>query len=259
MIRSIENTAHYNWGNNCAGWHLLKSDSLGVIQERMPPDTTEQLHYHTKAQQVFFILSGTATFEINGQRQVVTVNESIHVPEKSLHCIANLHPVDLNFLVISAPHSHGDRVEIVDYSEDLKPAIKTLNYEWLEKYFRVEPGDVIALSDPSKEIIEKGGFIFYAKMNGEIVGTASLLKKTATVFELGKMAITESAQGYGIGKALITHCVNVSKQLSIERLILYSNTILATAIHLYKSFGFVEVALEPGLYERANIKMEKYL
>jgi mannose-6-phosphate isomerase-like protein (cupin superfamily)/GNAT superfamily N-acetyltransferase len=259
MIRSINNITQYNWGNNCAGWHLLKSDSLGVIQEQMPPGTTEQLHYHTKAQQLFYILSGTATFQINGQLHVVAANESIHVPVKSWHCIANQHHTDLDFLVISEPPSHGDRVEIIDYNDDLKQPIKTLNYEWLEKYFRVEAGDVVSLSNPSKEIIEKGCFIFYAKMNGEIVGTASLLKKTATVFELGKMAVTVNAQGYGIGKALITHCMNVAKQLLIQRLILYSNTNLATAIHLYKSFGFVEVALEPGLYERANIKMEKYL
>jgi len=259
MVRSIDNTTHYNWGNNCTGWHLLQSDSLGVIQERMPPGTTEKLHYHTKAQQLFFILSGTATFEINGQYHIVAANESIHVPVKSLHCIANQHNASLDFIVISEPQSHGDRIEIIEYSDELRQSIKTLNYEWLEKYFRVEPGDIVALSDPSKEIIEKGGFIFYAKMNGEIVGTASLLKKTATEFELGKMAVTENAQGYGIGKALITHCMNVAKRLSIQRLILYSNTILVPAIHLYKSFGFVQTALEPGLYERANIKMEKYV
>jgi hypothetical protein len=33
-------------------------------------------------------------------------------------------------------------IKIIDFSEDTKVAIKTLNVEWLEKYFRVEPGDV---------------------------------------------------------------------------------------------------------------------
>jgi hypothetical protein len=40
MIKSTENAENYKWGNNCDGWHLLKSDSLSVIQERMPAGTT---------------------------------------------------------------------------------------------------------------------------------------------------------------------------------------------------------------------------
>ena len=28
---------HYVWGDGCDGWHLVASDRLSVIQERMPP------------------------------------------------------------------------------------------------------------------------------------------------------------------------------------------------------------------------------
>lgn len=148
------------------------------------------------------------------------------------------------------------RIEIIPFSIELSPVVKSLNYEWLEKYFKVEKGDVISLSNPQTEIIDKGGFIYFAKLNNEIVGTVSLLKKGATVFELGKMAVTEKAQGYGIGKLLIEHCFAVAKEKKIKELILYSNTKLASAIHLYKKYGFTEIELELGLYERANIKMK---
>lgn len=150
-------------------------------------------------------------------------------------------------------------IEIIPFSDDLQDHIKILNYEWLEKYFRIEEGDRVSLSDPKKEIIEKGGFIFYAKLNGEIVGTASLLKKSGTVFELGKMAVSGKARGHGIGTVLLEHCLKFAEELSIEKLVLYSNTRLQSAIHLYKKYGFQEVLLEPGLYERADIKMEKHL
>ncbi len=152
-----------------------------------------------------------------------------------------------------------DRIEIIDYTDDLKDSIKTLNYEWLEKYFRVEKGDVISLANPKEQIIDKGGFIFYARRNNKIVGTASLLKKTEQIFELGKMAVTGSAQGYGIGTMLLEHCLKIAKQKRIQKLILYSNTQLKSAIHLYQKYGFAEAELEQGLYERANIKMELYL
>ncbi len=153
----------------------------------------------------------------------------------------------------------SNKVEIVDYSDELKEAIKILNYEWLEKYFRVEDTDVQSLSNPREEIIDKGGFIFYAKLNGEIVGTASLLKKDTNIFELGKMAVSEKAQGHKIGTLLLEHCLQVAKEKQIKTLILYSNTQLQSAIHLYRKYGFTEIEMDEGLYDRANIKMEKHL
>ena len=152
-----------------------------------------------------------------------------------------------------------NKIEIIPYSDDLKEAIKILNYEWLEKYFRVEQCDIQSLSNPKEEIIDKGGFIFYAKLNDEIVGTASLLKKTEDVFELGKMAVSEKAQGHKIGTLLLEHCLQFAKQKQIKTLILYSNTKLNSALHLYRKYGFLEIKLDEGLYERANIKMEKHL
>jgi len=109
MITSTQNAEHYTWGDNCDGWPLLKSDTLSVIQERMPPGTGEQLHYHKLAQQVFYILSGAATFEVNGEVLTVQANESIHITPNTHHCIFNTSQADLHFLVISEPKSQGDR------------------------------------------------------------------------------------------------------------------------------------------------------
>lgn len=151
------------------------------------------------------------------------------------------------------------QVEIVPYSNKLKEHLKTLNYEWLEEYFHVEEGDKASLSDPQGQIIDKGGFIFFAKYGEEIVGTASLLKKTNEIFELGKMAVSKNSRGLGIGNQLVEHCIEFAKQQDIRELILYSNTKLGPAIHLYKKYGFEEIELEAGVYERGNIKMKKIL
>jgi quercetin dioxygenase-like cupin family protein len=112
MITSTDNAEHYMWGNGCDGWHLLKSDSLSVIQERMPPGTGEQLHFHERAQQLFFILSGTATFEIDGETKTLQERKSIHIPANTKHGVFNNSNTDLHFLVISEPKSHGDRVTL---------------------------------------------------------------------------------------------------------------------------------------------------
>ncbi len=153
--------------------------------------------------------------------------------------------------------SLDNTVEIIPFSATLAAPIKTLNLEWLKKYFKVEPKDEIVLSDPKGQIIDKGGMIFYAKYKDEIVGTVSLIKIDDTTFELSKMAVTDGVQGLGIGKKLVEHCLAFAKERNIQKLILYSNRKLEPAIHLYKKHGFVEIELENGIYERADIKMEK--
>ena len=112
MKTSTRTAEHYTWGHACDGWHLLRSDSLSVIQERMPPGTAEQRHAHARAQQVFFILSGEATFEVGEDAVQVAAQESLHVPPGVPHRIANHGPADLHFLVISEPKAHGDRVNL---------------------------------------------------------------------------------------------------------------------------------------------------
>jgi mannose-6-phosphate isomerase-like protein (cupin superfamily) len=109
MIKSIQNTEHYSWGEGCDAWHLLKSTGLSVIQERMAPGTSERTHSHQRAQQLFYILSGEATFELNAERLVVKTHEALHVPAGAKHVVANNTGEDLEFLVISQPPAQGDR------------------------------------------------------------------------------------------------------------------------------------------------------
>ena len=155
--------------------------------------------------------------------------------------------------------SVDNTIEIIPFSPAYKEAIKTLNLEWLQKHFRVETKDEIVLSDPEGQITDKGGMIFYAKYKNEIVGTVSLIKIDNTTFELSKMAVTVGVQGLGIGKKLMLHCLAVAEAQEMEKLILYSNRKLLSAIHLYEKFGFIEIPLEDGVYERADIKMERII
>lgn len=102
---------HYKWGNDSDGWHLLKSDSLSIIQERVSPGECEQRHYHNNSQQFFYILSGVAHIEISGEVHEVNKGSGLHVPAKEPHKLMNKGNVDLIFLVVSEPKSHGDRVK----------------------------------------------------------------------------------------------------------------------------------------------------
>ncbi|BAY11361.1 cupin domain-containing protein [Calothrix sp. NIES-2098] len=107
---SKESAEHYLWGNNCHGWHLVKQLGLSVIQEIMPPGTSEVRHYHQQSRQFFFILAGTATLEIDGSRQIISQHQGVEIPPKTPHQMLNESDRDLEFLIISQPPSHGDRI-----------------------------------------------------------------------------------------------------------------------------------------------------
>ena len=104
------NAEHYTWGEGCDGWHFVKSDSLSVIKETMPGMTSELMHYHNKAQQFFYILSGEAIFDIEGVNYKVTQGKGIHIKPRVKHLVSNKSLECLEFIVISEPKSHGDRV-----------------------------------------------------------------------------------------------------------------------------------------------------
>ncbi len=112
MKNSLSTAQHYKWGDNCDGWHLVNTASLSIIQEIMPPGTAEKVHYHKLSQQVFYILKGLATFEIDDQIYEVKPGESIHILPLSKHCIRNKGREELHFLVVSEPKSHGDRIDL---------------------------------------------------------------------------------------------------------------------------------------------------
>lgn len=104
------NAEHYLWGDQCDGWHLVKTEELSVIHERMPPGTCEVRHYHQRSRQFFFVLSGTAVLEMDGGRFDVRAQEGVEVPPGVPHQMFNDSNHDVEFLVISQPISRGDRI-----------------------------------------------------------------------------------------------------------------------------------------------------
>ena len=109
-IVNTDNVEHYKWGKDSDGWHLLKSEELSIIEENVPPNESEQRHYHNESQQFFYILSGVAQIEVSGSVYEIQTGSGIHVPAKEPHQLMNNGEESLRFLVISQPKSHGDRV-----------------------------------------------------------------------------------------------------------------------------------------------------
>ena len=111
MVVSKNTAEHYLWGERCDGWHLVKTSMLSVIQERVPSGGGEIRHFHQRSEQFFYVLSGVATLEVNGDASLLEAGQGLHVKAGVPHQLRNEQNVELNFLVTSVPPSHGDRVE----------------------------------------------------------------------------------------------------------------------------------------------------
>lgn len=105
------NAEHYAWGDCCDGWHLVKEEQLSVIEEQMPPGTSEVRHFHKAAQQFFYVLSGEAVMQVEDRTVQLSPGSGVRVPPGALHQIKNASGLPVRFLVISQPPSHGDRVD----------------------------------------------------------------------------------------------------------------------------------------------------
>ena len=107
-----QSAKHYFWGDGCDSWVLVDTDGLSIKQESMPNGTKEKLHFHTNAQQFFFILKGKATFYFNDKKEIVNEQKGILIEPKAKHYIANDTDEILDFLVISQPTTNNDRTII---------------------------------------------------------------------------------------------------------------------------------------------------
>jgi mannose-6-phosphate isomerase-like protein (cupin superfamily) len=115
MIKAVSKydpVRNYQWGNSCDSWDLVETVGLSVKHEMMPAGTSEQMHYHQESQQFFFILAGTASFEVEGKQIEVSVHEGLHILPGQKHRIINNGSSDLEFILCSQPAIVNDRINI---------------------------------------------------------------------------------------------------------------------------------------------------
>lgn len=138
-----------------------------------------------------------------------------------------------------------------------KTMFARLNREWLEEYFVVEPEDETMLSDPQGYVVDKGGDILFARVDGKILGVIALLKLPNDVYELSKMGVTREVRGHGLGRKLAEALIARARERNIPSLYICSNRKLERAMALYKNLGFKETATgSDARYKRADITLE---
>ncbi|MGE0754964.1 MAG: GNAT family N-acetyltransferase, partial [Alphaproteobacteria bacterium] len=116
-------------------------------------------------------------------------------------------------------------------------AFADINRGWVEEFFVVEPKDAAMFGDPQSSLIDEGGMIFFARLEGRIVGVIGLLNMGGGVYELSKMGVVSGMRGKGIGRKLALALIAYARSIGARKLYIASNRKLEQAITLYKSLG----------------------
>jgi GNAT superfamily N-acetyltransferase len=104
------------------------------------------------------------------------------------------------------------------------------------------------LGDPSRRHDDSAALLV-AELDGEVVGTVTFVVPGDEGWEspdpapgdasFRVLAVAPQAEGYGVGRALVSRCIELARERGCHRIIIVSMTWMTRAHELYRSLGFV--------------------
>ncbi len=188
---------------------------------------------------------------------IAEADKDIFKPLLALETALKKKSLDERFIDLRQRES-AKKVRIRAYESSLKHHFAELNAKWIDTYFGLEEPDRKALSEPDKYILKKGGFVFFAEVENQIIGTCALLKRNDSTYELAKMRVDERFQGRKIGRRLVDACINQAKKSGAKKIVLETNSVLSPALKLYTNVGFKpssQIQQNTGSYKRGDTFM----
>jgi ribosomal protein S18 acetylase RimI-like enzyme len=151
-------------------------------------------------------------------------------------------------------------LRIVEYRDELAPAFRDINAEWIEAMFVLEDVDRYVLQNPREAILDAGGDIMFVELVGRgIVGAGALRWDAPGQLELTKMGVRQAARGRKAGEFLLAALIERGLAMQPERLFLLSSKKCEAAIHLYEKAGFCHdaelLAAAQHHYDRCDLAM----
>jgi GNAT superfamily N-acetyltransferase len=83
-----------------------------------------------------------------------------------------------------------------------------------------------------------------AELQGEIVGSVFVVQESDTVAKLRLLLVEPKARGLGLGSRLVQECISFARGAGYRKLVLWTNSVLAEARHIYGKAGFKLVEQE---------------
>jgi N-acetylglutamate synthase-like GNAT family acetyltransferase len=84
-----------------------------------------------------------------------------------------------------------------------------------------------------------------AEQNGQKVGSVFVVRKSKNIAQLRMLIVTPPARGLGLGARLTDECLSFARAKGYRKMVLWTNSCLDAARHLYARRGFQLVRSEP--------------
>jgi N-acetylglutamate synthase-like GNAT family acetyltransferase len=113
------------------------------------------------------------------------------------------------------------------------------------------PFSLLLLADPSKEKVNEHlekGICFVAEEDKEIIGVYILEEKNKTSIELVNIAVKEHLHGKGIGKKLIQHVLQSTKEQGYEIIEVGTGNSSINQLAFYQKCGFRMTGIERNFF-----------
>ena len=117
------------------------------------------------------------------------------------------------------------------------------------------------VAGPLAEFVKKGSDrerLWIAERGGQLVGCVAIVEASPAVAQLRWYLVDPSARGAGLGKRLLREAVEFSRERGYESVILWTESALTAAAHLYRAAGFEKVEEKPGRMWGVDLVEEKY-
>src|SRR5579864_4566475 len=212
---------------------LSSFEQRGLLRRKRSAQDARQsfLNLTAKGQKVFAPLEARSDRQVAemldkvGPRQQKELVSAMHSIERALGQNGNPRPY------LMRTHEPGDMGWVV-YRHG---ALYWQEYGYDERFEALVAGIV---AEFIQNFDAKRERCWIAERDREILGTVFLVRKSKTACKLRLLLVEPSARGMGLGRRLVTECVRFGRDAGYKKIMLWTQSELGAARHLYKEAGF---------------------